>query len=90
MTKQMLILPTFDGQNRGAAVVDAANISMMKPAATPGVTNVYMAGDFGSNCVNVYMELPLLVEALKKAGIGILDLGGGKHMASAERQNDGH
>lgn len=88
MTKQMVLLPTWDGQKKGTAAVDPQTIDLIKPAVMPGMTNLYMSGDHLNAVVGVYMDFELVLQALEKAGVGFMDLGGGVK-ANNQRQDTG-
>lgn len=89
MPKQMLILPTFDGQTKSLAAVSIDALDLIKPAMTPGTTNVYVTGDHNSNCVNVHLDMKVLLAKLKEAGVLFTDLSDGTGYQQV-KQNDGH
>ena len=91
MSKQLLLLPTFDGQTRGVAAVNPDAITLIKPAVSPGMTNLYLGGDQNNNYIGVELDMPVLVERLQKAGVSFTDLAEGRKVAGATRRdNEGH
>lgn len=92
MTKTtMLLLPTFDGQNKGVAAVNPSAIDMIRPAVMPGMTNVYINGSQDINCLGVYMEFLPLMALLEANGFAFVDLAGGAASAPrTQKQGDGH
>jgi|GEM_PF-827417 len=90
--KQMLLLPTFDGQTRGVAAVSLTAVDLIKPSVTPGMTNVYLTGDHNVNYVGVDVEMAELVDRLKKLGMEFVDVTNGRKImgAVAGQSNDGH
>lgn len=89
-SKQMLLLPTFDGQTRGAVAVNPGAIDLIKPAVSPGLTNVYLSGDHNTNFVTVDMDMGVLVEKLRGINVMFTDLTGGRKIVGAVMQEDGH
>lgn len=87
--KQMLLLPTFDGQNRGVVAVNLAAIDLVKAAVTPGLCNVYLSGDHSSNFVTVELELPVMIEKLREAQVHFTDLTGGRKILGSKREETG-
>jgi len=57
---------------------------------TAGSANVYTTGNHGTNCVNVYMDVKTLIEALKKVGVEFTDLSGGQSLDSPPAAAGGH
>ncbi len=89
-SKQMLLLPTFDGQTRGAVAVNPGAIDLIKPAVSPGLTNVYLSGDHNTNFVTVDMDMGVLIEKLRGINVMFTDLTGGRKIVGAVMQEDGH
>lgn len=90
LEKQMLLLPTFDGQTRGVAAVAPEAIHLVKPAVSPGMTTLYLAGNYDTNYLGVELEMSVLLEKLKAAGVNFADLSGGRELKRSARQDDGH
>lgn len=88
INKRMLILPTFDGQTRDIAVVDADSIEALRASMTPGMCNVYLTGSHDSNVICVALEPLELIKALKSAGVSMQDLSGGQQAAQRTQNND--
>ncbi len=88
--KKMLLLPTFDGQTRGVAAIALGSIDLIKPSMTPGMTTLFLTGDHANNFIGVEMEMPVLIEKLKEAGLALTDLSGGRKMERGARRDDGH
>jgi hypothetical protein len=88
--KSMLLLPTFDGQTRGVAAVDPTAIHMIKPSVSPGMTTLFLMGNYDTNYLGIEMEMPALLEKLKAAGVNFTDLAGGRKIERGARQDDGH
>jgi hypothetical protein len=87
----MLLLPTFDGQTRGVAAVNPGAITLIKPAVSPGMTNLYLGGDQNNNYIGVELEMSVLIDQLKKAGLEFADLSGGRGLkAERKKDDDGH
>lgn len=89
LNRQMMLLPTFDGQTRGIVAVNPAAIDLIKPAMTPGLSTVYLTGDLTTNAVTVDLELGVLIEKLREVGVSFVDLTGGRKIAGASKQDDG-
>jgi hypothetical protein len=91
VARPFLLLPTFDGQTRGVAAVNPEAITLIKPAVSPGMSNLYLGGDQNNNYLGVELELAVLIEQLKKAGLEFTDLSGGRGLKVERTQNDdGH
>lgn len=90
MSRQLLLLPTFDGQTRGTAVINPDAIDYIKPAMMPGMTNIYLRGDLNVNSVGVAYDFPKLLEVLETAGFVYIDCGGSRAKPDYSQNNNDH
>ena len=90
MSRQLLLLPTFDGQTRGTAVVNPEAIELIKPAMMPGMTNIFLRGDINANSVGIAYDFTKLLDVLEAAGFTYIDCGGSREKPAFSQNNNDH
>ncbi len=63
---------------------------MMKPAVSPGMTTLYLMGNYDTNYLGVELEMAVLLDKLKEAGVTFVDITGGRKLERVTKRDDGH